>query len=279
MPNRRAALDGLTRILDAGAPEDLFTGPDEEAMFLYDLLADAARARGSSYYWEICRTARRRGVTPEYVADRAAVLLAAIVERRRTDLYRVLGVPPLASGDMVREHWLNVAKRLHPDVGGDAASFRQAKQAYEVLRDPERRAEYERFWLRALGPFERVAPDDGPALAAPPPVAAPEPPAPAEVSEPGAGPARMEVGISSPGTAQEGSTRLDAARAEIDRRIGRGGGRGMSTLLDRVAAALAPVEEAQLRTLADEVDALVVELESLRGQLNAVSELKRRLRV
>src|SRR3989441_9659340 len=33
-----------------------------------------------------------------------------------------------------------------------------SRSAYEILRDPARRAEYERFWLRALGPFERVAP-------------------------------------------------------------------------------------------------------------------------
>src|SRR6266446_6298842 len=158
MSGRRAALDGLARILDAGAPEELFAGPEDEAHFLYGLLVDAARARASAHYWEICRTARRRSVTPDYVVDRAAVLLATIEERRRTDLYRILGVPPLSSGETIREHWLELAKRHHPDVGGDGARFRQAQQAYEILRDPARRAEYERFWLRALGPFERVAP-------------------------------------------------------------------------------------------------------------------------
>src|SRR5438093_12690760 len=144
MANRRAALDGLGRILDAGAPEELFTGPEEEAHFLYGLLVDAARGRASSHYWEVCRMARRRGVTPEYVVDRAAVLLATIEERRRTDLYRILGVRPLPSGETIREHWLELAKRHHPDVGGDGARFRQAQQAYEILRDPARRAAYER---------------------------------------------------------------------------------------------------------------------------------------
>jgi len=158
MTGRRAALDGLARILDAGAPEELFTGPEDEAHFLYGLLVDTARARAAAHYWEICRTARRRSVTPDYVVDRAAVLLATIEERRRTDLYRILGVPPLSSGETIREHWLELAKRHHPDVGGDGTRFRQAQQAYEILRDPARRAEYERFWLRALGPFERVAP-------------------------------------------------------------------------------------------------------------------------
>ena len=57
--DRHAALDGLARILDAGAPEDLFSGPEDEALFLHRLLVEAAKARGSVYYWEICRTARR----------------------------------------------------------------------------------------------------------------------------------------------------------------------------------------------------------------------------
>jgi len=154
-------LDGLAMLLDAGGLEDLFGGPDDEAAFLYDLLRETARGRASAHYWETCRTARRRSVTPEYVIDRAAVLLASIEERRRADLYRLLGAPPLSSPETLRQRYLELAKTAHPDVGGDAERFRHVKEAYEILRDPERRAEYERFWVRALGPFERVVPDDG----------------------------------------------------------------------------------------------------------------------
>src|SRR5262249_14319913 len=143
--NRRAVLDGLGRMLDAAGLEELFTGPDDDALFVYDLLTETSRARSSSYYWEICRTARRRGVTPEYVVVRAAVLLAAIDERRRTDLYRIIGVPPLSSADVIRQRYLDVAKQSHPDIGGDGVRFRQVKESYEILRDAERRAEYERF--------------------------------------------------------------------------------------------------------------------------------------
>src|SRR5206468_2507662 len=121
------------------------------------------------------------------------------------DLYRILGVPPLSSGETIREHWLELAKRHHPDVGGDGARFRQAQQAYEILRDPARRAAYERFWLRALGPFERVAPREDlpplevtaaavraarPVVAGPPHPAAPaaaEPTPPAFIVEPAGG--------------------------------------------------------------------------------------------
>jgi hypothetical protein len=232
MRSRRAALEGLSRLLDATAPEELFTGPEDDAIFLYDLLVDTVRARSSSYYWEICRTARRRGVTPEYVVDRAAVLLGTIEERRRTDLYRILGVPALASADVIRQRFLDIAKLHHPDIGGDGALFRRAKEAYEILRDPARRAEYERFWLRALGPFERVAPrEDMPLLEAmqasvrswprPEPVPPPSPRAPEPAAEP-----RRDVGIDGVLGALRtmlGPVRLEdleAARADIARLIG-----------------------------------------------------------
>jgi hypothetical protein len=255
MTGRRAALDGLARILDAGAPEELFTGPEDEAHFLFGLLVDTARARASAHYWEICRTARRRSVTPAYVVDRAAVLLATIEERRRTDLYRILGVPPLSSGETIREHWLELAKRHHPDVGGDGARFRQAQQAYEILRDPARRAEYERFWLRALGPFERVAPREDlpplevtaatvravrrPVVEGPPHPAAPatEPTPPAFMAEPA----------------------------------------GVSRLLARVAALLAPVGADDLERLRAELASAIADLERVRDQLHTLASLKHAL--
>src|SRR5262245_53076424 len=179
------------------------------------------------------RSAVRRGVTPEYVVDRAAVLLATIEERRRTDLYRILGVPALSSGDTIRQRWLDLAKRHHPDTGGDSALFRRAKEAYEILRDPARRTEYERFWLRALGPFERAAPrDDARLLEAaeaaarearrPEPAATPSVP-PDDAPSPAAPPiAGMHAVVGTLRTMLAGVRRdpLDRARAEIARLVG-----------------------------------------------------------
>ena len=254
MTGRRAALDGLARILDAGAPEELFTGPEDEAHFLYGLLVDTARARASAHYSEICRTARRRSVTPDYVVDRAAVLLATIEERRRTDLYRILGVPPLSSGETIREHWLELAKRHHPDVGGDGKRFRQAQQAYEILRDPARRAEYERFWLRALGPFERVAPrEDLPPL---------------EVTAAAVRAARSVVaGLPHPG-APASAEPTPASIVEPA---------GVGALLARVAALLAPVGADDLERLRAELASVIAELERARDQLHTLASLKHAL--
>jgi hypothetical protein len=275
MGTRRAALDGLTRILDAGALEDLFTGPDDDAVFVYDLLVEVARGRSSACYWEICRTARRRGVSPEYVTDRAAVLLTSIEERRRIDAYRILGVAGLASPEAIRHRWLEFAKTGHPDVGGDPARFRRVKDAYELLRDPERRGEYERYWLRALGPFERVVPREEDleptvrreaaperrlamvgkrgALVEPPPAAAPEEPeatvVPAPAPEPGPAPALEPV--PAPATLAEVLARVHALVHEID--------------ADELAAARARVARQ------------MEHLEVLRRDLERVVALKQRL--
>ena len=254
MTSRRAALDGLARILDAGAPEELFTGPEEEAHSLYALLVDTARGRGSAHYWEICRTARRRGATPEYVVDRAAVLLATIEERRRTDLYRILGVPGLSSGETIREHWLELAKRHHPDVGGDGARFRRAQQAYEILRDPARRAEYERFWLRALGPFERVAPrEDLPPL---------------EVMAATVRPVRLPL-VEEPAQPGAGPVRESAAPS-----IGPLAGADVTGVLARIAALLAPIGAADLERLRAELTRVIADLETARDELRALASLK-----
>lgn len=276
--SRRAALDGLARILDAGGLEELFSGAEEDALFLYHLLRDVARGRSSQYYWEICRTGRRRDLTPEYVIDRASVLLASIDERRRTDIYRILGVPPLASEEAIRHRWLEVAKVAHPDVGGDPARFRQAKEAYEILRDATRRSEYERFWLRAVGPIARLTDgDDG------------VPPLPASGLTP---PERRVVMVAKRAAAggppsesvravHQAASRLATARDDLDRRLGEVGVHGLHgihELVERLERLLAPVEQASLERARGEVDDGIVRLEAIAAQLTLLADLKQRLR-
>jgi len=306
--DRRSALDGLGKILDAGALEELFTGPEEEALFLYDLLLDATRGRASTYYWEICRTARRRGVSPEYVIDRASVLHATMMERRRTDLYRILGVPPLSSNETIRRRWLEIAKLHHPDVGGDGTVFRRARQAYDVLSDATRRGDYERFWLRALGPFERVAPADR-ELPPPSPVVvtelavvtevaivaeasmAPEapiaaeapvaagPPAAAASSPAPARPHEMASGLDELAAALATASRILEAGAALDRRLAAGDdhGAGIAGFLARVNTALARIGHDEIDALRADALAAIHRLEHDRSVLGALITMRAKI--
>lgn len=65
------------------------------------------------------------------------------------DHYRVLGVAPDASGSEIRSRYRELARRLHPDQSGSVSSDGMAtlNEAYRVLSDPARRADYDRSRL------------------------------------------------------------------------------------------------------------------------------------
>ena len=60
--------------------------------------------------------------------------------------YEVLGLPPGATTDQIKKKYRELARKFHPDVVQDKAMgqrvFTQINQAYSVLGDPERRAQY-----------------------------------------------------------------------------------------------------------------------------------------
>jgi len=64
------------------------------------------------------------------------------------DYYKVLGVERTASADAIRKAYRRLAHKYHPDVSKEPnaeARFKEMQEAYEVLKDPEKRAAYDQL--------------------------------------------------------------------------------------------------------------------------------------
>lgn len=57
--------------------------------------------------------------------------------------YEVLGVAKNATADEIKRAYRGLASKHHPDKGGDTAKFQEIQSAYEILSDPEKRAEHD----------------------------------------------------------------------------------------------------------------------------------------
>ena len=66
-------------------------------------------------------------------------------ERSFVDHYEVLQVSQNADSETIERVYRMLAKRYHPDnsATGDAERFRDVREAYEILLEPERRAEFD----------------------------------------------------------------------------------------------------------------------------------------
>ena len=59
--------------------------------------------------------------------------------------YDVLGVNKKASDDEIKKAFRKLARKHHPDAGGSEEKFKEVNEAYEVLSDSKKRAQYDQY--------------------------------------------------------------------------------------------------------------------------------------
>jgi len=71
---------------------------------------------------------------------------------KKRDYYEVLGVDKNASDDEIKKAYRKAAVKYHPDKeGGDETKFKEVGEAYEVLKDSQKRQRYDQFGHAGVG--------------------------------------------------------------------------------------------------------------------------------
>jgi hypothetical protein len=78
-----------------------------------------------------------------------------------TDYYKVLGLSPKANSDELAQRFHRLAKRYHPDnpLSGNRDRFEDMVSAYNVLKDPAKRADYDFRYEQVVGPQGTTSPE------------------------------------------------------------------------------------------------------------------------
>lgn len=64
------------------------------------------------------------------------------------DYYKILGVPRSADAETIKRTYRKLARKYHPDVSREKNAeerFKDVQEAYEVLRDPQKRAAFDQY--------------------------------------------------------------------------------------------------------------------------------------
>ena len=82
----------------------------------------------------------------------------------KRDYYEVLGVSKSASDQELKSAYLKLAKKYHPDLNKDPDApkmFNEVQEAYDVLKDPQKRAAYDQFGFAGVDPNQAAANGQG----------------------------------------------------------------------------------------------------------------------
>src|SRR5688572_27111140 len=80
------------------------------------------------------------------------------------DYYKILGVERGAGAEDIKKAYRKLAQKYHPDVSKEAGAeekFKEVGEAYETLKDPEKRAAYDQLGTYQPGQDFRPPPDWG----------------------------------------------------------------------------------------------------------------------
>jgi len=61
------------------------------------------------------------------------------------DYYQILGISRNASPEEIKKAYYKLAHKYHPDKGGDEKKFKEINEAYQILSNKEKRAQYDNF--------------------------------------------------------------------------------------------------------------------------------------